>query len=99
MTSRSENARKRKQTTTIPEVLVSSDDDQNKSKARRVSTNALVPTAASLQVDTPAMTEEVTAANAASIMHVKQFQSIGKMIQDLADSDNAKSTLPSMPCF
>jgi hypothetical protein len=93
MSSRTEkNARKRKQTAENPEVVVSSDDDQNKSKARRVSTDAVASTAtaATLQVDTPVASEEVTAANAASIEHAETYKSIGKMIQDLAHSDNAK---------
>jgi hypothetical protein len=48
--------------------------------------------AASLQVDSPVASEEVTAANAASAATENEElnQSIGKMIQDLAHSDNAK---------
>jgi hypothetical protein len=89
MTSRIENARKRKEK---PEAVVSSgsDDDQNKRKARRVSTDAAASNAASLQVDTPVVTEENTAANTASTEHEESIQSIGKMIRDLFHSDNAK---------
>jgi hypothetical protein len=80
MTSRTENARKRKQTTTIPEVLVSSDESKN--KARRVSTSAAAPTAAALQT-----TEAASVANTAP---TESIDSIGKTIQDLLHSDNAK---------
>jgi hypothetical protein len=92
MTSRAENARKRKQTWTFQDGLVSSDDGQINSKARRVSTDASALATASLQVDTPVASEEVTAANAASAVTEDEGlnQSIGKMIQDLAHSNNAK---------
>jgi hypothetical protein len=80
MTSRTASARKRKQTVEESEVVVSS-DAQNKSKARRVSTDTSDSTAASLQVDTPVITESVTEAEAS-------IESIGKMVQDLAHSDN-----------
>ncbi len=93
MASLSENTRKRKQTTTGPEIVVSSDDDQSKSKARRVSTDASASIAPLLQVDTPVVTEEATAADtasAATVNHEESIQSIGKMIQDLFHSDNAK---------
>jgi hypothetical protein len=90
MASLSENTRKRKQTTTGPEIVVSSDDDQSKSKARRVSTDASASIAALLQVDTPVVTERVTTANASSKGSGESLQCIGKMIQDLIHSDNAK---------
>jgi hypothetical protein len=88
MTSRTENARKRKQTTTTPEVIVCSDDGHSKSKRRRVSTDAAAPTAASLQVDTPVPTETSTTANAASTEQEETYKSVGKMIQDLSSHDN-----------
>jgi hypothetical protein len=88
MTSIIENARKRKQTAEKPEAVVSSDDGQSKSKARRVSSDTLASTVASLQVDTPLVTENATTANTAK--QDVSIESIGKMVQDLFDSDNAK---------
>ena len=85
MTSRTENARKRKQTTTIPETVLSSDDDQKKSKARRVSTDALTSNAASQQT-----TDAASVANTKTTKNGETYKSIGQMIQDLFCSDNAK---------
>jgi hypothetical protein len=89
MTSRTENTLKRKQSAEEPEVVVSSDDDHSKSKARRVSTDAsLVSTIASHQT-----TGESITANAASTTIATREASIeiiGAMIQDLSSSDNAK---------
>jgi hypothetical protein len=48
------------------EAVVSSDDGQRKSKARRVSTDVSASNAASLHVDTPAVTENATTANTTS---------------------------------
>jgi hypothetical protein len=92
MTSRTENARKRKEKAEKPEVVISSgsDDDQSQRKARRVSTNAAASNATSLQVDTPVVTEENTAANNASTKHEESIQSIGKIIRDMFNSDNTK---------
>jgi hypothetical protein len=94
MTSRTENAQKRKQTAEKPEVIVSSsDDDQSKRKARRVSTNDSASKAVSLQVDTPVAIEKATVAIATSTVTEDEESiqiSIGKMIQDLFHSDNAK---------
>jgi hypothetical protein len=86
MPSRTANARKRKETTTIPEVLVSSDDhSKSQSKARRVSTDASASATASLQVDTPPVVIQSTATK-----DEEAIKSIGKMIQDLFCSDSAK---------
>jgi hypothetical protein len=67
---RTENARKRKETAEQPEVVFSSgsdDGDRRKQrKARRVSADAAVSTATSLQVDTPVVTDKSTIANTAS---------------------------------
>jgi hypothetical protein len=73
--------RKRKPTAEVPEAVVRS-DDQSKSKARRVSTDAQAATIASDETN-----EEVTTANAESVY---SMESIGQMIQDLSNSDNAK---------
>eukprot|EP00527_Entomoneis_sp_CCMP2396_P004132 CAMPEP_0198155220 /NCGR_PEP_ID=MMETSP1443-20131203/69021_1 /TAXON_ID=186043 /ORGANISM="Entomoneis sp., Strain CCMP2396" /LENGTH=370 /DNA_ID=CAMNT_0043821961 /DNA_START=31 /DNA_END=1143 /DNA_ORIENTATION=+ len=73
--------RKRKQAAEVPEAVVSSDDQSNR-KARRRSTDASVSAVASCQT-----TEEATVADAARF---NSMESIGKMIQDLFDSDNAK---------
>jgi hypothetical protein len=89
MTSRTENARKRKQTTTIPEVVVSSDNHHSKSesknKARRVSTSASVPTPATQQT-----AEVASIAITASNENGESINSIGKTIHELFRSDNAK---------
>jgi hypothetical protein len=94
MTSRTENARKRKQTTEKPEAVSSSSDDgQSKSKARRVSSDTLTSTVAILQVDTPVVAENTTTANTATAAAPKQdvsIESIGALIQDMFDSDTAK---------
>jgi hypothetical protein len=93
MTSRTENARKRKEK---PEAVVSSgsdDGDRSKQrKARRVSTDTAAAPAASLRVDTPVVTEENTAVSTASTVteDKESIQSIGKLIQSLFHSDNAK---------
>jgi hypothetical protein len=91
MSSRNANGRKRKPAT-IPETVFSDDDGRNpkERKARRVSTtNASVSAAAS---DTPVATENATTANTTSAAtdDGESIQSIGKMIQDLFCSDNAK---------
>jgi hypothetical protein len=79
--------------TSIPET-VSSNDDQNSEEreAPRVSTNTLATTATSLQVDTPVMTEDAVTANAVSAATEEEelIQRVGKLIQDLAHSDNPK---------
>jgi hypothetical protein len=88
MTSRTENAKKRKQTAEILEAVISSDDDRNNrnvtSKTRRVSTNNALD-------DTPVVTVAVSAANTASATKDEDsIESIGQMVQDLAHSDNDK---------
>ena len=93
MSSNDANKRKRKPTA-IPET-VSNNDDQNpkERKARRVSTsNALASSTVALRVDTPAMTEDAVAANALSTATEDEepIQSVGKIIQDLFHTDNAK---------
>jgi hypothetical protein len=71
MTSRTENALKRKQTAEKLEAVVSSsDDDKSKGKARRVSTNDSASPAASLQVDKPMTTENAAIASIASTEHI-----------------------------
>ncbi len=94
MASRTESNRKRKQTAEKLEAVVSSsDDDQNKRKDGRVSTNASAAPATSLHVDTPVTTEKANTTNTASAItarHEEWIQSIGKLIQDLFHSDNAK---------
>jgi hypothetical protein len=82
--------RKRKQSTVEePDAVVSNsnDDDQSKRKARRVSTDAQEATVASDET-----TEEAPTANAtaASTEHEVSIQSIGALVQDLFQSDNAK---------
>jgi hypothetical protein len=84
------STRKREQTAEVPEAVVSS-DDQSKSKARRVSTDAQERTVVSQET-----TEEVTTANANSASTTiatqedDSMESIGLLIQDLFHSDNAK---------
>jgi hypothetical protein len=63
------------------------------SKARKMSLDASPSTSASLQIDTPAATEEATTVNSAAATTTEDddvIKRIGKMIQDLAHSDNAK---------
>jgi hypothetical protein len=87
------NDRKRKPMK-IPETVSSNDSrnsNEESNKVRRVSTNASASNTASLQVDTPVATAKaITTANAASTEHEESIQSIGKLIQDLFHSDNAK---------
>jgi hypothetical protein len=104
MSSNDANDRKRKPTNIVPETVSINDDENPKeSKARKVSTNASASTAAPLQVDTPVATENATPANTASTAteHEESIKStaaereesmkdVGKMIQDLFHSDNAK---------
>jgi hypothetical protein len=72
------------------------DDDPNKiderNKTRRVSTNAPVSAATSLQLGTAVATEDIAVANTASAAanRVESMKSIGARIQDLFHSDNAK---------
>jgi hypothetical protein len=89
MTSRTENARKRKQTAEGLEVVVSSDNDRSKSKskARRVSTDALASTIAFRQTTEKA---SVAPAAAPAIAPPASMEIIGMLIQDLALSDKAK---------
>ncbi len=75
---------KRKQTAEVAEPLASS-GGQSKSKARRVSTDALTSNAAFQQTN-----DAASVANNASDKNEESIQSIGKMIQDLCCSDNAK---------
>jgi hypothetical protein len=89
MSSNDAKARKRKPTT-IPDTVSSNEDSK---KIRRVSMRASASNAASVRVDTPVVTEEATTANTASattVNHEESIQTIGKMIQDLFCSDNAK---------
>jgi hypothetical protein len=64
-------------------------------KARRVSTNALVSTAASLQLGTAVATEDVAVANTASTTAkcVESMKSIGKILQDLNASASTSTSL------
>jgi hypothetical protein len=88
MTSTTENALKRKETAEKPEAVVS--NDQNKRKARRVSTDDSPSNATFLQFNTPVVSEKAAAANTAFTEHIESIYSIGKMIKDLSHSDNAK---------
>jgi hypothetical protein len=85
MTSRTENARKRKQTVENLEAAIGSDDVQSNSKARRVSTDAFVSTATSQQT-----AEVASVAITASNENEESIHSIGKTVQDLLHSDDAK---------
>jgi hypothetical protein len=95
MSSKTASDRKRK-STKIPETDSSADDDPNpkeaSNKARKVSTNASVSTSTALQVGKSVATEDAAVANTASAATEEEesIQSVGKMIQDLAHSDNAK---------
>jgi hypothetical protein len=94
MSSKPPASDRKRKPTTIPDT-VSSNNGRNpkERKARRVSaTNASASTAAFLQVDTPVVTENAATVNTASAATEDEVSiaSIGKMIQDLFDSDNAK---------
>jgi hypothetical protein len=90
MSSNDVNDRKRKPTKIAPASVSSNDDELPKeSKACKVSTTSA---AASLQVYTPVATEETTTKNAVSAATEDEgelIKFIGKMIQDLAHTDNA----------
>jgi hypothetical protein len=91
MSSNNAKDRKRKPTT-MPDT-VSSKKESKKIRIRRVSTRASTSDAASLQVDTPAVTEKANTSSTTSsttVNHEESIQTIGKMIQDLFCSDNAK---------
>lgn len=75
MSSNNANDRKRKQTEETREAVV-----RIQKKCRRVSTDASVSTAASLEVDTPVATANATATKTASTVYEGSIQSIGKMI-------------------
>jgi hypothetical protein len=60
------------------------------SKARRVSTDASASATASLQVDTSVVSENTASTATVAPAKHESIKSVGKMIQDLFHSDNAK---------
>jgi hypothetical protein len=88
MSSTSASDRKRKPPAEVPEAVVSI-DNQSKSKARRVSTDA----SASLDANSPVRAVATSTADTASASDVERsesMESVGASIQDLFHSDNVK---------
>jgi hypothetical protein len=95
-------SQKRKSTRISETDSSGADDDpanpkEESNKARRVSTDASVSAATSLQLGTAVATEDIAVANTASAAanHVESapMKSIGARIQDLFHSDNASRRL------
>jgi hypothetical protein len=91
----SRKSKPKRKATEAPEAVVSSEGESPKeTKARRMSSDASSPTAASSNTDAPAKTETgVVTANAASVSDTppeETLESIGALVQDLFHSDNAK---------
>jgi hypothetical protein len=90
-------SQKRKSTRISEQTDSNGDNDRNQkeesNKARRVSTDASVSAATSLQqLGTSVVADSITAVNTASATanRVESMKSIGALVQDLFQSDNAK---------
>jgi hypothetical protein len=88
MSTEAASNRKRKPTEES-EAVVSSDDDRRKIKARRVSTDTSASASSKLMIAEGASDSEQSE-SASNAQQDESMASIGKMIQDLFHSDNAK---------